>query len=643
MSMPGPGAKVLGKLGYELALLQPFIPTYMHLIASALFPIYTGAHASLFRPSSAAEPQKRAVNVDKAFDNEDEDDEEEEEALSQKMEGLAPGDAILFPLLAGGTLTGLYFLIKWLQDPALLNRILNWYFSTFGIFAVSKLISDSLTVATSFIFPSRWRRRGTEWHVKSNRRVMVTRKDGGQDSSKTNHRLLPLPGWLSTLKVSSGIFAQIWNARTLFTERWTIKVLLHRAIAFKAKFGIQEVTGFVFGLVAVAYFNLVDKPWWLTNILGFSFSYGALQFMSPTTFWTGTLVLGALFVYDVYFVFFTPLMVTVATSLDIPIKLLFPRPAGPDADPSKPSLAMLGLGDVVLPGIMIGLALRFDLYMFYLRKQTQKVSNDDVRADTNLTTGKEQVSAEVVKAKYHSAAGGWGERFWSGSLLARSEENDREGGMFPKPYFHASLLGYVTGMLATLGCMQIWGHAQPALLYLVPGVLGSLWGTALLRGEWKEMWNFTEAAEEDTKPKGKAQNEEAAEKEIKGKDVNVRNPQDEKQMNGQKVQGVSTTGKSSNDRNGHREIFTLSITAPSSPKATQETSPEEATHNEHRHDSSKTTESTKHENESSQGSGQQNAESESRTAPASPKRTGMRLRSSAERSEEPAEKRRRHE
>ena len=35
-------------------------------------------------------------------------------------------------------------------------------------------------------------------------------------------------------------------------------------------------------------------------------------------------------------------------------------------------------------------------------------------------------------------------------------------------------------MLFMLGVMQVYGHTQPALLYLVPGTLGMLWDTALI-------------------------------------------------------------------------------------------------------------------------------------------------------------------
>lgn len=192
-----------------------------------------------------------------------------------------------------------------------------------------------------------------------------------------------------------------------------------------------------------------------------------------------------------------PMMVTVAKSLDIPIKLVFPRPDIPSSDPAKPPIkqhAMLGLGDVVLPGIMIGLALRFDLYMFYLRKQT-KLNNVQTPSQTTESKASETDPATkpteqpnvAVKSPYVSVSNKWGEWFW-----ARAAEHS-----FPKPYFKATMVGYIVGMLATLAAMQIANHAQPALLYLVPGVLIASWGTALVRGELKEMKEFSEAFEDD--------------------------------------------------------------------------------------------------------------------------------------------------
>jgi minor histocompatibility antigen H13 len=43
-----------------------------------------------------------------------------------------------------------------------------------------------------------------------------------------------------------------------------------------------------------------------------------------------------------------------------------------------------------------------------------------------------------------------------------------------------------------LGIMVLFNHAQPALLYLVPGVLISSTGTSIFKGEFKALWNFNE-------------------------------------------------------------------------------------------------------------------------------------------------------
>ncbi|KAI9767080.1 MAG: hypothetical protein M1835_007085, partial [Candelina submexicana] len=549
---------------YEFSVLQPFIPTYLHLLVSALFPIYTGAHASLSRPSSAAQPEKRTRDRD-----DDEDDGHEDVDAGQKMEGLSPSDAIMFPLLAGTTLAGLYFLIKWLQDPALLNKLLNWYFSSFGIFAVGRLAGDSLFVLTSFVFPVRWVSKGTLWQVLGREGTVMANIRTGKAQARTS----PLPGRLSCISLSPSARKSLWFFRSLITERWVLRAKTHGRAFLRAKFGVLDVTGVVIGFISVAYYNFIDKPWWLTNLMGFGFSYGALQLMSPTTFWTGTLILSALFFYDIYFVFYTPLMVTVATSLDIPIKLLFPRPVAPHDDPNKPALSMLGLGDVVLPGIMIGLALRFDLYMFYLRKQSKKTGID--KADSEIEKKAEEKGGTdgLVKAKYQRAVGGWGERFWTSTSSVQTRKEFIEGGLFPKPYFHAALVGYVIGMLATLGVMQLFAHAQPALLYLVPGVLISIWGTALIRGEVKEMWMFTEAEENEDKSK----KTRGTEKERTSSTTNS-----EKEVNAAKKETSGATQDTKNEAAAkvtsdpeskpaqikRREIFSLTITAPPLPLST---------------------------------------------------------------------------
>jgi minor histocompatibility antigen H13 len=451
-----PALQFIGKWGAKIYEDRELLQMYIHLLLSALFPIYIGSHASLRRPPSAAAPKKSGT--------EDEDDELEVEPV---VEGLTPSDAIMFPIFAASVLTVLYFIIKWLEDPAILNKIFNYYFSALGVVGVGKLAADILNVGTTFIFPSVWSTAKETYYVEPMLSQQVTglvKPARVQIHRKIlDDKINPFPGFLSSIKFPPSLTKRLWSLRALLMNHWVFRGYFHGLFSVKANVKLNDVIGYLFGFAAVILYNMHNKTWWLTNLLGFGFSYGTLQLMSPTTFWTGSMVLMGLFCYDIIMVFYTPMMVTVATKIEAPIKLVFPGPKHG---------SMLGLGDVVLPGIMIAIALRFDLYLHYLHKQS-----------------KSSTSNEVIKAKYEESSGQWGERFWT----SRSKETTAaDGARFPKPYFKASLVGYVVAMVVTIGVMRVWNHAQPALLYLVPGVLIALWGTALVRGEWRLMWEYTE-------------------------------------------------------------------------------------------------------------------------------------------------------
>lgn len=427
----------------------------IHLLLASLFPIYIGAHASLRRPPSAKAPPTKA----RGEDEEEDDDEIDVEPI---VEGLRPSDAIMFPVMASITLGGLYFIIKWLDDPALLNKFMGWYFSALGVFGVGKLVGDALHVLSTIIFPSVWSDGKNLYHIEPHLRLQVT----GSPTRTQPHRTItskasPLPSLLSKLSLPKPITNLLWTTRSLLKSHWIFRCYIHGVFTSKTRLTIHDITGLLLGLTAIIAYNTLNKPWLLTNIMGFGFCYGAFQLMSPTTFWTGSLVLIGLFFYDIVMVFYTPMMVTVATTLDVPIKLVFPALSGSKRD------GMLGLGDVVLPGIVMALALRFDLYLHYLRKQ----------------------APGAAKPEYVDATGLWGERFWT---AGSGMKNVADAARFRKTYFWASVGGYVVGMLTTLVVLEWFHHAQPALLYLVPGVLISLWGTAWVRGEVPLMWGYTE-------------------------------------------------------------------------------------------------------------------------------------------------------
>lgn len=476
MATTGSLADLLSKAALHFSHARPMMPMYIHLILSALFPIYTGAHASLSRPASAAKPDKKTKE---STDSEDEDENEEK---IQKMEGLSNSDAIVLPITAGLVLAGLYFLImKYGAD--IINLVMGWYFSFVGVYSVAKLANDALNIGVGLVFPTYYANGGSLWKVVGSKRKAIRQDDESQSRDS------PVPRRFFALPLPQALKSVLWTLRGTLKQKYTVTAFIQTMVDVRAKLTIINMISALSGIGTIIYVNTVSKPWFLTNLQGFAVSYSALQLMSPTTFATGNLILGALFCYDIWAVFFTPLMVTVAKNLDQPIKLVFPRPDEPSATPGEPpvrSFSMLGLGDVVLPGIMIGLALRFDLHLYYLRKQSkvQKTSVD--------SSGETKYEDFIEKAPYVSATGHWADRFWTFWLPKKSLPPQLRSS-FPKPYFTASMIGYLFGMLTTLGVMSVFQHAQPALLYLVPGVLVSLWCTALVRREVKLMWEFTEA------------------------------------------------------------------------------------------------------------------------------------------------------
>ncbi|CZT21134.1 uncharacterized protein RCC_06995 [Ramularia collo-cygni] len=454
------------------------LPMYGHLLISALFPIYTGAHASLSRPASAAKPVK-----DDANSNEEDDGEE----TVQQMEGLTNTDAVIFPVMAGLVLTALYFLIQHF-GASLINTILGVYFSLIGTYSVGKLLSDTWGTVAGFFFSNYYGSGGVIWKVVDAERKVVALDRGSQHTAA---RKSPLGGPFSTIWLPPPLLDLAWKLRSFTRQKFLAKVYLQNTQNFRIVFTRHNILASILAVVAIGYSLFVDKLWWLTNLQGFAVCYGAFQLMSPTTFFTGTLILGGLFFYDIWAVFYTPLMVSVAQNLDVPIKLIFPRPDDPNSpqkEGAKPNYSMLGLGDIVLPGLIIALALRFDLHLFYLRKQ-KAVTNPKSGSDGKVET------KTIEKAPYVSVSGNWAE--WAYTRTSRSKQSPalpaHLSGSFPKTYFYASLVGYIVGMMTTLVFMSMFQHAQPALLYLVPGVLTSVWGTALVRGDLEDMWAYTEA------------------------------------------------------------------------------------------------------------------------------------------------------
>ncbi|CAG0925716.1 unnamed protein product [Notodromas monacha] len=97
------------------------------------------------------------------------------------------------------------------------------------------------------------------------------------------------------------------------------------------------------------------------------------------------------------------------------------------------NFAMLGLGDIVIPGIFISLLLRFDV---------------------SLNRGR-------------------------------------------NTYFNFTFFAYLVGLLMTIGVMHVFKHAQPALLYLVPMCLGTPLFVAWVKSDLNILFQYEDEPEED--------------------------------------------------------------------------------------------------------------------------------------------------
>eukprot|EP00826_Nyctotherus_ovalis_P005473 TRINITY_DN11236_c0_g1_i5.p1 TRINITY_DN11236_c0_g1~~TRINITY_DN11236_c0_g1_i5.p1 ORF type:complete len:380 (-),score=49.30 TRINITY_DN11236_c0_g1_i5:55-1194(-) len=184
----------------------------------------------------------------------------------------------------------------------------------------------------------------------------------------------------------------------------------------------------------------LTKYWILNNTCAFAFYLYALRVINIKKLNRAFIMLGLFLVYDLYFVFGTEIMETLATTIEGPIKLIYPN---------NDNFALIGLGDILLPGIVISFCLRIDVFLYFQQQLAERKA--------------------TLKEVFPESAR-----------------------VFDKPYFTGSLAGYLAGLVVTIVVTHVFRLAQPALLYLVPGVVAGVCITAFVRGEVKGILNFDE-------------------------------------------------------------------------------------------------------------------------------------------------------
>ena len=94
--------------------------------------------------------------------------------------------------------------------------------------------------------------------------------------------------------------------------------------------------------------------WVINNVYGICFTVFCIENWMIGNFKNILAIFVGLIVYDISFVFGSDVMVTVAQGLDLPIKLMFPK------DLLTEQYSVLGLGDIIIPGMFVSMCLRID-------------------------------------------------------------------------------------------------------------------------------------------------------------------------------------------------------------------------------------------------------------------------------------------
>uniref|UniRef100_A0A646QDK2 MHC-H13 n=1 Tax=Hemiscolopendra marginata TaxID=943146 RepID=A0A646QDK2_9MYRI len=319
----------------------------------------------------------------------------EKKESGEKPDTMTQKDAAMFPVIASVALFSLYLFFQ-IFSKEYINLLLTGYFFVLGVLALSHLLSPLITNIVPEGIPNSY------YHL-----VFTKNNDEKKGNDEAEDK------------------------------KETIDIINY---SFDHK---DLVCLFICSIIGIWY--LWKKHWIANNLFGLAFAISGVELLHLNNIVTGCILLGGLFFYDIFWVFGTDVMVTVAKSFEAPIKLVFPQDLlekGFEAN----NFAMLGLGDIVIPGIFIALLLRYD---------------------------------NSLQRRYNT-------------------------------YFNAGFVAYILGLMGTIFVMHVFKHAQPALLYLVPSCIGAPVFLALIKGDVKTMFQYEDHPSEESSGDEKAKEAETS-------------------------------------------------------------------------------------------------------------------------------------
>jgi len=214
--------------------------------------------------------------------------------------------------------------------------------------------------------------------------------------------------------------------------------------------------------------------WIVQDIMGAAVCITFLSVVKLNSIKVATILLIAAFFYDIFFVFITPYLTKGGKSIMIDVATSGGPPTGdplmcekyPDEKNCQggdllpmlltiPRLfdfgggsSLLGLGDIVLPGLLLSFAARYD-------------------------------EAKRLVGAHRGGGGGT----TSGSRGSPQICSESKSG-----YFIPIVVAYAVGLFMANAAVYMMQMGQPALLYLVPCCLGTICFLGWKRGEIKDMW-----------------------------------------------------------------------------------------------------------------------------------------------------------
>jgi len=477
----------------QVSLLAFLLTTILAIVL-----VYSGSYRTHTKPANALEPNDDKDS--KYYDVTDNDGSvyniTHMSQLIDKVEEMSLTQICLLPFFAGGAMYGLWWGLSNIKENLVYYS--NWYFLVMGGIMVADMVVLILGGIGRGV--KTWDSLGEEG-LKNDRAKLVTVKEtisehviengdeisllheeirenintpapSPRDSrllfpryrlsiSASDYPLGPLQSISHTEladKMAGSHNKQSWiNGHKSYIESNNLKiwepttVKSGTSLVFDTRFVWGTIGGILVGYLFYQHnpilnlsYEFLQTNWLVGDIIGIAAVHFSSLQMSVSRFKYAFILLTLFFLYDMYLVFGTTVMLDVATGLDIPLKLQLPLYVADSESLNEYKMMMLGLGDIILPSMLIALCLRFDLYRHH-EKQPQS---------------------------FHYLQ------------------------PISRPYFITGLVAYGLGLILTITALFVFNYGQPALFYIVPLLLLSVYGCAWIRGELTEFWAFRDTVPE---------------------------------------------------------------------------------------------------------------------------------------------------